>query len=155
MDWVGSSLVLAGALAAAGIGYWQWKRVERRKSRSQFNNARATALDTVIKKLEDLEIKSRAKDISQTELEQEVARMNELLIKNRSTLTEEDGVNAHIYLNAVTEIHKVISNAPPSTRESWAWTWAVFEDDDVVSYYFNKLRSIELSSKRAIEELGE
>jgi len=89
--------------------------------------------------LQGLEIKSRAKTISQDSLEHEVVSVNEFLIMNRLALTEEDGLLAHVYLNAVTEIHKVVSEAPSYTRESWDWTWDVFDDDGVVSHYFRQL----------------
>jgi hypothetical protein len=138
-DLAGPVLGLAGALTATGFGYGQWRKGQRRKSLSRYNIARSEALDVLLRKLQELEIKSRAKTISQANLEREVRIVNELLIKNRSTLTQDDGAQAHVYLNAVIEIHKIISEAPPHTRESWDWTWWPPDDDGIVSYYFNHL----------------
>lgn len=121
-SWLGPVAGLFGTTAAAALGYYQWRKVNRQRQESEFYAKRAERLEILIQRLQGVQLLSRSRSVSYKQIQDQVRSLNEFLIENRLWLEAEDERLARQYVDALLAIHIAMSTATTTDLDVYVAT---------------------------------
>lgn len=111
-SWLAPVLGLAGTVVVAALGYYQWRRTDKQRRDREFNQKRAATLQTLVERMQGLQLVSRNRTVQRAGLEAQKKQLNEFLIENRLWLKPKDEELARSYLDALIAINTAMDSAP-------------------------------------------
>src|SRR6266849_3489755 len=111
MDWWGPMLGFVGALTASGFAFYQWRRTEQARSRTEYQADRAMTLKDLVDRLQALQVVTRQGAITRDALAEQARPLNVYLIERRHVLRQDEEESARKYLSALVELHQAILTA--------------------------------------------
>lgn len=139
---LGSILGSVATLAVAAIGFYQWRRTGKERGERKFNEKKATILEELVRRLQDLQIVSRQNAPQPIDLKDQTKGLNEFLIENRLWLDPHDEQLARNYLAALSTINAAIISGSSEDLEIFVST-AVGPFSDSVAEEFRQLAQAE------------
>jgi len=70
-----------GTVAVAALGYYQWRRTDKRGRAADFNKTRVTVLQTLVERLQQVQLLSRERAGQSADLDSQLKGLNEFLIE--------------------------------------------------------------------------
>jgi hypothetical protein len=111
ITWLAPILGFIGTVAVAALGYYQWRRAGKQREEADFNKERAAVLQTMVGRLQDLQLLSRNRSIRPEDLERQIKGLNEFLIENRLWVDPISAQQARQYIDALIAINIAMEDA--------------------------------------------
>ena len=127
--YVGPLIALAGTLAGAAVGFYQWRRQNGNPNRAAVADARRKAAEAIWGKLEELnlELRSPAAD-RRTDLRLLAADLNATFLRNSLYLDQDTQRLANDYLASLVDLARRMDGTDDErTRAQWSDTVATPE----------------------------
>src|SRR5712691_220342 len=136
-SWLAPVLGLAGTVMVAALGYYQWRRTDTPRRERDFNKKRAATLQSLVERLQGLQLGARDRTAQSGDLEDQARRLNEFLIENRLWLEPGDKKLARGYLDALIAINAAMNSAPNEDLDIFIGTRDGPYSDSVASEFRN------------------
>jgi hypothetical protein len=146
---VPAALSFIGTVAVAALGYYQWRRTDKRRESSDFNKTRSTVLKTLVERLQQLQLLSRSRAGQSVDLDDQVKGLNQFLIDNRLWIEPSEAQLARDYMEALLAISSAMESAPQEDLDIYMVT-AEGPYSDNVAGEFRKLARAEEALIRAV-----
>ncbi len=150
-SWLAPVLGLAGTVVVAALGYHQWRRTDKQRREREFNEKRAAMLQTLVGRMQGLQLVSRNRTVQRAHLEAQRKHLNEFLIENRLWLKPNDNELARSYLDALIAINAAMDSAPNEDLDIFIGT-DIGPYSDSVAGEFRKLGEAEKALVGAARE---
>jgi hypothetical protein len=134
-SWLAPAMGLAGTLAVASLGYYQWRRSNRQRRDAEFFARRAETLETLVRKLQNVQLLSRTRTVAYSDIRDQTRPLNEFLIENRLWLEPEDEHLARQYLDALLAIHLAMATSDAADLDVYVATAAGPYSDGVADEF--------------------
>jgi hypothetical protein len=111
VSWLAPTLGFIGTVAVAALGYYQWRRTDKRGRAADFNKTRATVLQTLVERLQQVQLLSRERAGQSADLDSQLKGLNEFLIENRLWIEPNEAHLALQYMEALIAINSAMESA--------------------------------------------
>jgi hypothetical protein len=133
--WLAPTLALVGTVVVAAVGYYQWRRNDKRRRAADFNKKRASVLRALVERLQKLQLLSRNRAGQSTNLASQAKGLNEFLIENRLWIRPNEAQLARQYLEALIEISSAMESASSEDLDVFIGTAEGPYSDSVASEF--------------------
>ena len=111
VSWLAPALGFVGTVVVAALGYYQWRRTDKRRRAGDFNKTRAAILQTLVERLQQVQLFSRERAGQPADLDSQVKGLNEFLIENRLWIEPNETQLARQYMEALAAINSAMLTA--------------------------------------------